>query len=136
MGHPVVHFEITGRDGGRLRNFYAELFGWEIAPIAANPDYGMVPRESNLNAEGVGIGGAISSVPDRPSSTWKGARKADGYQGHVTVYVEVPDVGAALAHAEKLGGKPMLGPDEIPGGPEIAAFTDPEGHLIGLVSPT
>jgi len=27
----------------------------------------------------------------------------------------------------------LLGPDEVMGGIEIAAFSDPEGHLIGLV---
>jgi predicted enzyme related to lactoylglutathione lyase len=26
-----------------------------------------------------------------------------------------------------------MGPEEIPGGPTIALFTDPEGHVIGLV---
>jgi len=37
MGAPVVHFEITGPDPTKLRNFYGTLFGWEFdtsAPIA------------------------------------------------------------------------------------------------------
>ena len=29
----------------------------------------------------------------------------EGYDGHVTLYVEVPDVEAALAQAESLGGR-------------------------------
>lgn len=49
----------------------------------------------------------------------------------MTIYVEVPDVESALTLAESLGGRRML--DQIPGGPEVGAFTDPEGHLIGLV---
>jgi uncharacterized protein len=28
MSHPVVHFEIGGGDGERLRAFYEGLFGW------------------------------------------------------------------------------------------------------------
>lgn len=132
MEQPVVHFEIAGRDGGWLQSFYSDLFGWDAVPATASPAYGLVPRDSNTNAEGIGIGGAISSLPERPSSTWKGPRKADGYEGHVTIYVEVPDVEAALTQAESLGGARMLGPDQIEGGPEIGAFTDPEGHLIGL----
>jgi len=63
----------------------------------------------------------------------RGPTRAEGYEGHVTVYVEVPDVEAALAQAERLGGTRLLGPDEVMGGIEIAAFSDPEGHLIGLV---
>ncbi len=133
MGQPVVHFEIAGLDGDALKSFYSDLFGWETVAIPSNPDYGLLPREGNVNADDVGISGAISAVPERPSTSWRGQHKADGYKGHVTVYVEVPDVEAALARAEGLGGKRMLGPDQIPGGPEIGALTDPEGHLIGLV---
>ena len=32
MGHPVVHFEIIGRDPAGLRSYYGELFGWEFEP--------------------------------------------------------------------------------------------------------
>jgi predicted enzyme related to lactoylglutathione lyase len=52
---------------------------------------------------------------------------------YVTVYVEVPDVEAALAKAEQLGGQRVMGPMEVPGGPELGMFNDPEGHLIGVV---
>ena len=44
MGQPVVHFEVMGQDGERLRSYYAELFGWAID--ADNPlGYGVVTRE-------------------------------------------------------------------------------------------
>ena len=37
--------------------------------------------------------------------------------------------------AESLGGKRMMGPDEVPGvGIVIGLFTDPEGHAIGVMS--
>jgi predicted enzyme related to lactoylglutathione lyase len=51
----------------------------------------------------------------------------------VTFYVEVPDVGAALAKAEGLGGSRMMGPEKVMEGVEIGLFNDPEGHVIGLV---
>jgi predicted enzyme related to lactoylglutathione lyase len=57
----------------------------------------------------------------------------EGYDGHVTFYVEVPDVGATLEQAEKLGGRKMMGPDQVPGGPVIGLLTDPEGRVIGVV---
>lgn len=119
MGHPVVHFEVVGRDGAALRSFYGELFDWTID--ANNPmNYGLVPREGNLTADGAGIGGGIGEAPEN-------------YPGHVTFYVEVPDVEAALAKAESLGGKRVMGPETIMGGLELGQFTDPEGHLIGVV---
>ncbi|HET9102755.1 MAG TPA: VOC family protein [Solirubrobacteraceae bacterium] len=132
MGYPVVRFEISGRDGTALRRFYSDLFGWVI-DTSAIPFYGIVPREGNTNAAGIGIAGAVSDVPERPSTTWRGATRSDGYPGHVTIYVEVPEVEAALRHAESLGGARMLGPDDVGGGVVIGLFTDPEGRLIGLV---
>ena len=119
MGQPVVHFEIVGTDGPALQKYYSDLFGWEID--ANNPQrYGLVPREGNLNADGIGIGGGVGTGPE-------------GYPGHVTVYVEVPDVEAALAQAERLGGTRMMGPDEVMEGLVIGLFNDPEGHTVGVM---
>jgi predicted enzyme related to lactoylglutathione lyase len=119
MGQPVVHFEVVGKDAEKLRSYYSELFGWEID--ANNPmSYGIVSRDGNTNAEGVGIGGGIGTGPE-------------GYPGHVTFYVEVPDVEAALAKAESLGGTRIMGPDRPMDMVTIGLFNDPEGHVIGLV---
>jgi predicted enzyme related to lactoylglutathione lyase len=119
MGQPVVHFEVIGSDAEKLQSYYSELFGWEID--ADNPmRYGIVPRDVNVNAEGVGIGGGIGPGPE-------------GYPGHVTFYVEVPDVEAALAKAESLGGSRMMGPEQVAEGVEVGLFTDPEGHVVGVV---
>ena len=30
MANPVVHFEVLGKDGERLQQFYRDLFGWKI----------------------------------------------------------------------------------------------------------
>jgi len=122
MGYPVVHFEVIGKDGEALRNYYAELFGWEID--ADNPmGYGMVAREDNLSPEGIGIGGGVGGGPE-------------GYEGHLTFYVGVPDVEAALAKAESLGGTRVMGPESPMDGLEVGLFTDPEGHVVGVVRPT
>jgi len=58
----------------------------------------------------------------------------EGYDGHVTFYIEVPDVEAALAKAESLGGTRTMGPDEVMEGLVIGLFQDPEGHVIGVVN--
>jgi predicted enzyme related to lactoylglutathione lyase len=120
MGQPVVHFEVIGTDPEKLQSYYSELFGWEID--ANNPmRYGIVQRDANVNAAGVGIGGGVGRGPD-------------GYAGHVTFYVEVPEVEAALAKAETLGGSRMMGPEHVMEGVEIGLFNDPEGHVVGVVS--
>jgi uncharacterized protein len=122
MGAPVVHFEVVGKDGMALNTFYSQLFDWTID--SNNPiGYGMVAREGNVNADGVGIGGGIMGA----------MQGMEDYPGHVTFYVEVPDVEAALKQAESLGGTRRMGPDEVPGGPVLGQFVDPEAHLIGLV---
>jgi uncharacterized protein len=121
MGQPVVHFEVIGKDGPKLRSYYSELFGWEFGDTVGPTNYAVVQRDGNTNADGVGIGGGIGTAPE-------------GYDGHVTFYVEVPDVEAALAKAESLGGKRMMGPEQVPEvNIEIGLFTDPEGHVIGVV---
>lgn len=40
---------------------------------------------------------------------------------------------AALAKAESLGGTRTVGPETIMEGVERGNFTDPEGHLVGVV---
>ena len=121
MGQPVVHFEVIGKDGAALQRYYSELFGWEID--ADNPmKYGTVLREGNIGPDGIGIGGGIGGGPE-------------GYDGHVTFYVGVDDVEAALAKAERLGGTRVMGPETIMDTIELGQFTDPEGHLIGVVRP-
>jgi uncharacterized protein len=119
MGQPVVHFEVIGQDGQKLQSYYGDLFGWQID--SGNPmNYGIVQRDGNTNSEGVGIGGGVAGGPE-------------GYGGHVTFYVEVPDAEAALAKAEELGGSRVMGPDEVMEGLVIGQFADPEGHVVGVV---
>ena len=120
MGYPVVHFEVVGKDGEKLRGYYGELFGWNI-DADNEMNYGMVSREENQAPDGTGIGGGIAQGPD-------------GYEGHVMFYVAVPDVEEALAKAESLGGTRVMGPETIMDRMVLGHFTDPEGHLIGLVN--
>ena len=61
-----------------------------------------------------------------------GACPDASYQGHVTFYIEVPDVARALDAIEQRGGTKVMGPDAGPGGPIIGLFRDPEGHVIGV----
>ncbi|MFI5176794.1 MAG: VOC family protein [Terriglobia bacterium] len=114
MAAPVVHFEIMGKDGKELQNFYGKLFDWEID--ANNPmNYGLV-KASGQGGIGGGIGAAEAGAP-----------------GYVTFYVAVPDLEACLKKVENMGGKTLVPPTEIPNMVTFALFQDPEGNSIGIV---
>lgn len=114
MADPVVWFEVVGKDGRKLRHFYSDLFGWKIEAAQGDMDYGLVSPGKN------GIGGGVGT-------------SQDGGNGHVTFFVEVDDPAAYLKKVEKLGGKTVMPPMEIPTYHlTFAYFTDPQGHLIGL----
>jgi predicted enzyme related to lactoylglutathione lyase len=119
MGQPVVHFEVVGKDGEKLQQYYSKLFGWDIQGDN-EMNYGMVAREGNVGNDGVGIGGGIGQGPE-------------GYDGHVTFYVAVSDVEAALQKAESLGGQRIMGPENIMDMVTLGQFKDPEGHMVGVV---
>jgi predicted enzyme related to lactoylglutathione lyase len=110
MGQKVVHFEILGKDGKKTMDFYSKLFDWKVD--ANNPmNYGLV------DAGSAGIGGGVAQAQDKPL---------------LTFYVEVADPAATLKQAEALGGKTVMPPMEVPGGPTIAQFQDPDGNIVGL----
>ena len=115
MGNPVVHFEVTGKDGAALARYYGDLFGWKTTLHEAS-GYGMVDTDSG----GQGVGGGIMTSPTG--------------QPMLTFYVAVDDLQATLDRAEQLGGKTVLPPMDVPDGPSVAMFSDPEGNMMGIVS--
>jgi predicted enzyme related to lactoylglutathione lyase len=116
MTNPVVWFEVLGNDASKLQTFYGQLFGWKFD--TSNPmKYGTVEAQGDKAIPG-GVGEVFG-----------------GTRGGVTFFVRSSDLTASLAQAEQLGGRVVMPPTSVPGGPEIAYFADPEGHVIGLVSP-
>jgi uncharacterized protein len=116
MAASVVHFEIVGGKGNQLEKFYGELFGWKID--SNNPmKYGIVDTGGGPG----GINGGVGVTQD-------GSKR-------VSIYVQVDNLQATLDKAEKLGGKTILPPTEVPGGPKLAMFADPAGNVTGLMLP-
>jgi uncharacterized protein len=113
MANPVIHFEVTGKDGDALVSFYEQLFGWKTQAVPGL-GYSLVEKEAE------GIGGGIGASQDGP--------------GMVTFYVQVEDPQAALDQAESLGGKTVMPVTTIPDTVTLALFSDPEGHVVGLVA--
>src|SRR5438045_6216204 len=111
MPNPIVHFEVLGKDKTVLEDFYRAAFDWQLNPAGDN--YSMV-------SPGTGINGGIGT-------------SMDGAAGHATFYVEVANIAETLTVVEGRGGRKISGPDQVPNGPLVAIFADPEGHVIGLV---
>jgi uncharacterized protein len=114
MGASVVHFEIMGGKGDELERFYRELFGWKID--SSNPmKYGLVETGGGPG----GINGGVGPAHDGGN--------------RVSIYARVDDLQTTLDHAERLGGKIVLPPTQVPGGPKLAMFADPAGNVTGLM---
>lgn len=108
---PVVHWEIRARDPQRLRDFYAQLFNWQIS------DGRIMRIAPGVGGPQPGPGGHIRQS-ERPG---------------VSLSVQVRDVREALAKAEQLGGRVTMQPVDTAGGPSVAGIADPEGNLVSLV---
>jgi len=120
MAQPVVHFEIIGSDPGALRSFFGDLFDWSFDMGGSVAD--VVSEAGNYGFTEAPEGGIPGGVGGGSS-----------YRPRVLFYVGVPDVEAALARAESLGGRRLAGPVRAPGRDlVIGHFADPEGNVIGV----
>jgi uncharacterized protein len=112
MANPITWWEVNGKDGKMLQQYYAGLFGWDID--ANNPiEYGMVDTHTDK-----GIYGGISHSDRGPS---------------VVFYVEVDDPQTYLDKAVKMGGKLVMPVTVVPNMVTMAQFADPEGNVIGII---
>ena len=114
MTRPVVLFQIWAKDADRQREFYREIFGWKIDE--PNP-MGISMIEHGIGGPPEGVGGSIMAQAE----------------ARVLVYVQVLDPAETLAKVETLGGRRVMEPFDVPGGPTVAQMADPEGNVIGLV---
>jgi predicted enzyme related to lactoylglutathione lyase len=108
-----VHFEIRAEDPDAARHFYGELFGWQF-PEGGFPGYTYVET------------GVPNAIPG-------GIGPTQGGDPLVTFFVGVEDVAAALADAERLGGRVVQAATEVPG-VTFGLFADPQGRVVGVAA--
>lgn len=115
MAAPVVHFEMGFKDAAKAREFYGPLLGWEFSA------YGGASMISNLGpmVGTPGIGGHLNQLGHPPHN-------------YCVVYAQVDDIGATVAHAQKLGGSMLVPETQVPGMGSFAWIKDPEGNVLGL----
>jgi hypothetical protein len=114
MGSPIVHFELIGKDAAQLKEFYTQLFGWQIGDL-------MGPEMGNYAL----IDGTTSGIAG-------GVGQSDDGQPRTSVYAQVPDPQATLDKAVGLGATVLMAPTEIVPGTTLAMFSDPAGNVFGL----
>lgn len=116
MGMPIAFFEVVSTDHERAQKFYAEMFDWQVAADPAMGGYGLV--DTGAGPQGIGGGIGPSEAPEDTG---------------VKFYVRVPDLQAALDRAERLGGKALVPPTDLPGDyGRFAVLADPDGNPVGL----
>lgn len=98
--------------------FYQAALGYEVAEDKRT----LRPDDYLLSREGFACAG-LTPLPE----------KAGGRPGWLG-YIQVTDVAATSAAAEKLGGRVLLPVQDVPGALRVAIITDPIGGAIGLVS--
>jgi len=110
--------ELATGDYELAFNFYHTLFGWnrgQAAPMGEPyGNYQMFDRGDVI------LGGMYNKPESMPAPF------------HWVHYVLVKDVDQIASRAQKLGATVIYGPTDVPGGPRIAMFTDPQGAMLAV----
>jgi predicted enzyme related to lactoylglutathione lyase len=114
MGTPITHFEINVADFKRAKDFYGNLFGWQIQDIPA-ANYGLIDTGVKM-----GINGGIGQLDA-------------GKTPFVTFYVQVEDPQSYLDKAVSLGAKVLVPLTVVPDMVTYALFCDLDGCCVGLI---
>ncbi|AFY94340.1 VOC family protein [Chamaesiphon minutus] len=110
--------ELMTTNTTTAKEFYSQLFGWEIVD---RPVSGMM--YSVLNVGELGVGGLMEMPPDMA-----------GIPPHWGVYVTVDDVDASAKLVEDLGGQIKYPPSDIPDVGRFAVIQDPQGAVLSIIS--
>lgn len=110
----LVWFDIPADDMERARAFYSKLFGWNIAPFAAIPNY--------LHIDTAG--------PDASPNGGLMPRKRPNHP--ITIYVNVDSASKAAARVEKLGGRICVPKTAVPQMGYFAICQDTENNVFAV----
>ena len=121
----IIWSELMSRDPESSEKFYERVAGLKVVQAGEGTNaYRM------FVAEGRPIGGLTG--PRSDSDLWP----SGGPSGHWVGYFASDDVSGAAAAAEKMGGKVLLGPLQLPGTGTVVVLSDPDGAAFGLFDPT
>jgi predicted enzyme related to lactoylglutathione lyase len=115
-----VWHELMTTDPQAAAAFYSKVLPWKTQP-SGMPDY-------TLWVAGKTMTGGLMGQPES-------ARQA-GAPPSWLVYIGTPDVDGTAAAAERLGGKVLKAPDDIPNVGRFAVLADPQGAAFAIFKPS
>lgn len=120
MSGRVVHFEIPFDDGERARNFYKEVFGWQVTEL---PDMGYTLVTSGPSGD---------AGPTEPGFINGGMMQREEPFTSPNIVIDVPNIDEALQAVNEAGGSTINERQSVGDMGYAAAFKDPEGNVVGL----
>jgi uncharacterized protein len=115
-----VWHELMTTDPQAAAAFYSKVLPWKAQP-SGMPDY-------TLWVAGKTMTGGLMAQPES-------ARQA-GAPPSWLVYIGTPDVDGTAAAAERLGGKVLKAPADIPNVGRFAVLADPQGAAFAIFKPS
>ena len=110
--------ELTTSDTKAAEAFYTQLFGW--VPKHAAPGSPMEYTEFSVGGTpSIGMMAKPAGMPAHIPSYWM-------------PYFQVTNVDQSASKGKELGGKVMIGPQDIPGTGRFAILTDPQGAMFAI----
>ncbi len=110
--------ELMTTNVDAAKTFYSALFGWETEDMSMPEMVYTV-----VKAGGEEVGGIMAMPP-----------QAQGVPPAWGTYVTVDDVDETSKMAEKLGGKVLLAPQDIPEVGRFCLIQDPQGAMINIIT--
>ncbi len=116
----IAWHDLTAKDAGTLRDFYAHVTGWRPEPVdmGSYEDFNMCLADGSGSA--AGICHARGSNPDLPAQ-W-------------LMYIVVAELDSSLETCRRKGGQVVSGPRHI-GEARFAVIRDPAGAVCALYQP-
>ncbi len=121
----VVHFEIPADDIERAKQFYGEIFGWQLQ------DWPLQDGTVYTGARTVEVD-ETTFIPKEPGAINGGIVKRDAFVQTPQVTVNVPSIEDCIEKIKAKGGRVIKERTEIEGAGYYAYVADSEGNLLGL----
>jgi predicted enzyme related to lactoylglutathione lyase len=125
--NPVVHFEMPADDKERMKEFYTNVFGWQMQQYGPEMGDYVVVTTSEVGED---------HFPKQRGTINGGFyQKSDNNSPHPSVVISVDDINESIEKVKKAGGKVLGEPVEIPGIGMYVSFFDTEGNRLSILQP-
>lgn len=120
----VVHFEIPAESIERAKNFYSEIFGWQMED--AMPEYSLV-YTTDLDK---------NKMPKTPGAINGGIMQKDEKDEtgkFPVIVINIPNIDEYLMKIKEKGGEIVMDKINVQDMLYYARFKDLDGNIMGLV---